>query len=271
MGYVFDFHDAAAYDKWFNRDTNRRTLDLECRLMVDMLKPAPGETILDIGCGTGKSLLPFVEMGLDTTGVDASPYMLDIAAENLRHRAAFHRGHAEDLPFEDNSFNHACIFTTLEFVDRPQKAVEEACRVAKDRLFIGFLNRYAITGIQRRVKGVFAETIYNKARFFSIWEIKKLVQSSIGNVPVSWRTACRIPGYPNRLANKLETSKLIQRSPFGAFAGVVVTLMPRFRTIPMTLKYRAKKAPGTMTGFAGNIRFEDPDPYHGSVSLRKAG
>ncbi|MBW2220124.1 MAG: methyltransferase domain-containing protein [Deltaproteobacteria bacterium] len=271
MGYVFDFHDATTYDKCLKKDQNRHTLDLECKLMVDMLKPLPGETILDIGCGTGESLLPFVRMGLNITGLDASPYMLDIALEKIQNRAAFHRGYAEDLPFDDNSFNHACMFTTLEFVDQPQKAIEEACRVAKDRLFIGFLNSFAIKGIQRRIKGIFSDTIYNKARFFSIWKIRQLVRSVVGDVPLSWRTVCCIPGNPNRLAGKLETSELIQRFPFGAFAGVLVTLVPRYRTIPMTLKYRTKKSPGAMTGFAGNVRFEDSDQQHGSLSIRKTG
>jgi len=271
MGYVFDFHDATAYDKWLKKDHHRHSLELERRLMVDMLKPLPGETLLDIGCGTGESLLPFMGMGLEVTGLDASPYMIDIAVKKTENRAVFHRGYAEDLPFEDNSFNHACIFTTLEFVDHPQKAIEEACRVAKDRLFVGFLNRFAIKCIQRRVKGIFSDTIYNKAHFFSIWKIKQLIRSAVGDVPLSWRTVCCIPGHPNRLAGKIEQSELIKRSPFGAFAGVVVTLMPRYRTTPMTLKYKTKKTPGTMTGLAGNVRCEDPDHYSGSLTLRKTG
>ena len=271
MGYVFDFHDAIAYDKWLKKDHNRHSLELEHRLMVDMLKPLPGETLLDIGCGTGESLLPFMDMGFDITGLDASPYMIDIAAKKTKNRAAFHRGYAEDLPFDDNSFNHAFLFTTLEFVDSPQKAIEEACRVAKDRLFIGFLNRFAIKGIQRRVKGIFSDTIYNKAHFFSIWKIKQLVRSAVGDVPLRWRTVCCIPGNPSRLAGKLERSELVKRSPFGAFAGVVVTLMPRYRTTPLTLKYRTKKTSGAMTGLAGNVRFEDPEHYSGSLTLRKTG
>jgi ubiquinone/menaquinone biosynthesis C-methylase UbiE len=42
------------------------------------------------------------------------------------------------LPFDDNSFNHACLFTSLEFVDDPKKALAEAFRVAKDGCLSGF-------------------------------------------------------------------------------------------------------------------------------------
>ena len=41
---------------------------------------------------------------------------------------------------------------TLEFVEDPKKAIEEVSRVTKDRIFIGVLNRYAIKGIQIRIK-----------------------------------------------------------------------------------------------------------------------
>ena len=60
MGYVFDFNDAKAYDQWFNNPHSRFAADLESRLIVDMLSPMRGEALLDIGCGTGASLLPFI-------------------------------------------------------------------------------------------------------------------------------------------------------------------------------------------------------------------
>lgn len=253
MGYIFNFQDAKAYEKWFNAKQNAFTSSLEIQLMFDMLRPLNTDTVLDIGCGTGASLLPILEAGLDATGLDPSPYMLDIAYSNVKDKADLYRGIAEDLPFEDNSFNHAILFTTLEFVDDPGKAIQEACRVAKDRIFIGVLNRYAIKGIERRLKGIFSETIYNKARFFSIWELKQYIRDILGDVPLSWRTVGQFPTPSAKFTNKLEKSKLIQRFPFGTFVGVVITLVPRFRTRPMTLKYRAKAKGQPITGYAGTM------------------
>ena len=80
--YVFNFNDAIAYERWFNNKCNKTAADLEIRLMLNMLKPVRGETLLDIGCGTGKSLLPFFEKGLQVTGLDPSPYMIDLAKKN---------------------------------------------------------------------------------------------------------------------------------------------------------------------------------------------
>lgn len=244
MGYVFDFHDARAYERWFEDPRNRFEAEMECRLMLSMLKPARGESVLDIGCGTGNSLTALVQSGLSVTGIDPSPYMLDIAHKQLGSRAELYRGQAEDLPFGDNSFNHACFMTTLEFVQDPALAIEEACRVSKDRVFIGVLNRYAIKGIQRRLAGMFARTLFNQARFFGIWELKRMARAAAGPVPLAWRTVNQFPAACSPLARNIEQSRIVQRCPFGAFVGMVVTLVPQFRTRPLAIRYHTNQATG---------------------------
>lgn len=248
MGHVFDFKDAIAYEQWLKKPETKVALELETRLMQTLLQPMRGESVLDIGCGTGAGLQAFLEMELLATGLDPSTYMLDIASRNVGNRADLYRGFAEDLPFDDNSFNYACLFTTLEFVDNPQKALEEACRVAKDRIFIGVLNRYAIKAIQRRVKGMFSASIYNHAQFFSVWGLKQRIRKIVGHTPISWRTVCQLTSQSGKIAASLEQSKIIQRCPFGAFAGMVVILVPRFRTRPLTMRYRAGDSSGAISG-----------------------
>jgi ubiquinone/menaquinone biosynthesis C-methylase UbiE len=248
MGHVFDFKDAIAYEQWLKKPETKVALELETRLMQTLLQSMRGESVLDIGCGTGACLRAFLEMELLVTGLDPSTYMLDIASRNVGNRADLYRGFAEDLPFDDNSFNYACLFTALEFVDNPQKALEEACRVAKDRIFIGVLNRYAIKGIQRRVKGMFTASIYNHAQFFSVWELKQRIRKIVGHTPISWRTVCQLTSQSGKIATSLEQSKIIQRCPFGAFVGMVVTLVPKFRTRPLTMRYQAGDSSGATSG-----------------------
>jgi len=248
MGHVFNFNEAVAYDQWLRRPQTQAAFELEIQLMRDLLQPMRGETILDVGCGTGACLKAYLEMGLRVTGLDPSTYMLDIALDKIGNRASLYRGYAEDLPFDDNSFSYASLFTSLEFVADPKKSLEEAFRVAKDRVFIGVLNRYAIKGIQRRVKGIFTPTIFNHAQFFSVWELKQMIRSLIGNTPISWRTVCQLPPHSGKFVNHLEQNKIVQRCPFGAFAGIVVTLVPRFRTRPLTIRYQAKNPGGIVTG-----------------------
>ena len=248
MGYVFDFNDAIYYEERLSDPRYRFAAELEKRLMLNALKPVHGESILDIGCGTGIGLQTFLDKGLQVTGLDPSPYVLDIASKNIGNRADLHRGFAEDLPFDDNSFNYASLITTLEFVEDPKKALEEACRVAKDKIFLGVLNRYAIKGVHRRIKGVFTRTIYNHACFFSIWELKEIIRSLLGDVPISWRTICQLSASPGRITSKIEKFSLIQKCPFGAFIGMSITLVPRFRTRPLTVPYKTKHTTGAVPG-----------------------
>jgi SAM-dependent methyltransferase len=248
MGYVFNFKDALAYEQWYSNSRNRLAADLESELMLNMLKPIRGATVLDIGCGIGAALAVFLEKGLQVTGVDPSPYMLDIALKNVGSRVDLHRCFAEDLPFDDNAFNYVCLITTLEFVADPRKALEEACRVAKDKIFIGVLNRYAIKGIQRRVEGIFTKSIYNRAHFFGIWELKKIIRTVLGDVPVAWRTVCIVPGLSGKIAHRIPRFNLVQKCPFGAFAGILIVPVPRFRTRPLTITYPAQRSTGPVTG-----------------------
>jgi len=248
MGTVFDFKDAQAYGRWLDDPRNAAAIEIESRLMVEMLDPLSTDSALSIGCCAGTRLAPLVEKGVNLTAIDPSPYMLDLVSGYYANRIELYRGRFEDLPFEDNSFNHACLVLSLEFVDQPQKVIEEACRVAKDRLFIGFLNRYAIKGLQRRVSGMFRETLFKRAAFFSVWELKRTVQAVAGDVPIAWRTVDQFPNTGGFLKNKIEQSRMIQRFPFGAFAGMLVTLVPQFRTRPLALRYYPKGTTETVPG-----------------------
>ncbi len=236
MGYVFNYQDAIAYHRFLQSKRNKTALALEHRLMMNMVKPQRGKRLLDIGCGTGASLMPFLDKGMLLTGLDPSVHMLDIARRQMGHRVDLHSGYAEDLPFDDNAFHYAVLCLTLEFTNDPEKALAEACRVAKDRVFVGIMNKYAITSLCRWIEGAFRKTVYRHARFFSIHEIKTLFYSLLGEVPVSWRTVCQFPGMPeNDFFCRIENSRITQRSPFGAFAGVMALPVPRFRTSPLTL------------------------------------
>ncbi|MEJ5360302.1 MAG: class I SAM-dependent methyltransferase [Desulfobacterales bacterium] len=248
MGYVFDFQDAVAFEGWMRKPENDAVFRAEMRLLCHLLRPRAGETILDIGCGTGMCLEAFVAMGLRATGIEPSEPMLEFARRRVGRRAELHRGVAEELPFEDNAFHHACLFTTLEFVDDPRRALAEACRVAKDRVFIGVLNRYAIKGLERRIRGLFAPSIYNHARFFSLWQVKTMLRELVGPVPITWRSVCQLPIPAGRFAPRFE-NPLLARCPFGAFVGVVAVLMPRVRTRPLALRCpQGAQTPGAVPG-----------------------
>ena len=238
MGYIFDFKDAIEYDAWLFSPKNRSIATLEQKLMMDMVRPAHGRRLLDIGCGTGERMGPFIEKGLDVTGIDPSPYMIDLGKEKLKHKMAFYRGFGESLPFEDNAFHYVTIITSLEFADNPQKVIQEAARVAKNKIFIGIYNPYTVNCMKLRVKGLLSDTIYTRAVFYSIWQIRHMVKNILGDVPVSYKTTCRMYETFGVYLDYIKITGVLQKLPFGAFAGILVTPVPRFITTPLLLKYK---------------------------------
>ncbi|SMC84516.1 Methyltransferase domain-containing protein [Desulfocicer vacuolatum DSM 3385] len=250
MGYIFDFNDTNAYKAWCNKAGQIHDFKLQTALMMKMLSPLPDRSVLDIGCGDGRCFAPLGDHGLQVTGVDPSPYMLDLAMDQVKGRVELHRGFAEDLPFEDNTFNYSILMNSLEFMDRPAKAIEEACRVTRDKIFIGVFNRYAPLNILRRAKGLFCNHTLSHARFFGIWELKKIIHAIMGPVPVSWNTTLLFPFSRSRPVAYLEKCAVIQKSPWGTIVGMTIIPIPRFRTRPLSLRIHSRRTCGPVTGFA---------------------
>jgi S-adenosylmethionine-diacylgycerolhomoserine-N-methlytransferase len=67
--------------------------------LIGWLAPAPGERILDVGCGTGWSLPRLAAQGAAVTGVEASPAMLRVARRRLRRRGLLDRVDLDPRPY----------------------------------------------------------------------------------------------------------------------------------------------------------------------------
>jgi len=92
-----------------------------------------GSVILDIGCGTGNALAILVEKKPALlAGLDISEGLLNVARRKMAGQPADLRlGDAEDLPWENNTFDVALMTATLHHFRNPEKAVREAWRVLK--------------------------------------------------------------------------------------------------------------------------------------------
>ena len=242
MGLIFDENSAAFYETW-RRSSQSRAIERSMeQLIISLIDPEPGERVLDIGCGTGNHLLMFNKLGLNVSGVDASPHMMQEARSRLGHRSTIKEGMAEDLPFDDNEFDLAVLVNTLEFLDKPLLALREAGRVASRKVFIGVLNSLSWNGILKRIQGYFGDPLFGQTTFYNLWQIKSLLQLAYGNVPISWQCIKIVPSFIEETTPLGKDFLGRKHSPFGFFLGLAATMVYRVKTNNLPLKAKLKTA-----------------------------
>jgi SAM-dependent methyltransferase len=124
------------YDEYL--DTEWRQFTADPRRAEALLACTRGrrvERVLDVGCGAGQELLPFVREGARGVGIDldpgAAPHGRRLYARHRPDgRVAFLTGAAERLPFADDSFDVAICRVALPYTDNA-RALAEMGRVLR--------------------------------------------------------------------------------------------------------------------------------------------
>jgi ubiquinone/menaquinone biosynthesis C-methylase UbiE len=207
----------AAYDAWYDTLRGRWIGDQEFVLLARLLNARPGDTLLDVGCGTGYFSRRFVrESGLKVTGVDIDPDVIAFAKEQATD-IEFALGNAQSLPYTDASFDHVVAVTSLCFVDGEARAVREMARIARQRVALGLLNRHSLLYFS---KGRGQAGSYSGAHWHSSAEARALLERA-GCVDVSLGSAVFLPdgGAMARTVERLLPSRI----PVGSFLAVAAT------------------------------------------------
>lgn len=76
-----DFFDLQA--PTYDQNAFTKNSAVEVQFILDQVPLAAGARVLDMGCGTGRHLLPFMEKGLEAVGIDFSPEMIRMATEKV--------------------------------------------------------------------------------------------------------------------------------------------------------------------------------------------
>ncbi len=102
-----------------------------------------GKDVLEIGCGTGLVMQLLKEKSANIKGVDLSSEMIK---KVLEKGLSVQKADAEELPFENNSFDIAYSFKVLSHVPNITKALQEASRVVKNNghVIVEFYNPFSI-------------------------------------------------------------------------------------------------------------------------------
>ena len=103
------------------------------RRLIRMAQPNSPEKALDVCCGTGDITLAIAKRGVETTGVDFSPGMLEQARQRntASAQATFIEADALQLPFEDAHFDLVTIAYGLRNLEDFEAGLDELARVLK--------------------------------------------------------------------------------------------------------------------------------------------
>lgn len=120
----YDAGAAAFVRRWFHF-----RLEDSVRRFVAHLRP--GARILDVGCGVGRDVGHFQELGFDATGIDLSSGMLTEARRRVN--APFVQADMRRLPFADGSFDALWVCASLLHLPKAEApAVLQECRRVLD-------------------------------------------------------------------------------------------------------------------------------------------
>jgi ubiquinone/menaquinone biosynthesis C-methylase UbiE len=116
---------ADAYDSGFGNITAKTA-----QYLLDEVQLRSGQKLLDLACGPGYIAAAALQFGAEVTGVDFSLHMIALAAKKYS-RAILRVGDAQNLEFEDNTFDAITCNFGIMHLPEPQKCFSESLRVLK--------------------------------------------------------------------------------------------------------------------------------------------
>lgn len=121
----------ASYDQLYDGFLKEHSTELEAEFMLNLIKPEPGQRLLDVSSGKGDLVAMACKKGLKAVGIELSSKALELAKKQYPD-CEYIQADAENLPFEDNAFDYVMNLGSLEHYLNPEKGCKEMVRVLKD-------------------------------------------------------------------------------------------------------------------------------------------
>jgi demethylmenaquinone methyltransferase/2-methoxy-6-polyprenyl-1,4-benzoquinol methylase len=158
------------------------------RKFIKSLNFSDGDKVLDVATGTGDVAFAIRrKYNTDIIGLDLSVNMLEIAKKKLKKFKIddidFIEGDAENLPFDDNTFDKIVISYGLRNLGDCQKGIEEFHRVLKPGGKLGILEFFQpqSTIIAKIFKFYFNKILPRVASLFSNSKAYRYLPESVEN------------------------------------------------------------------------------------------
>jgi SAM-dependent methyltransferase len=196
---------------------------LAWNLLVKLLKPEAGKSVLDVGCGTGIQLALMEKRGMEAFGLDISMKMLR-AASARTDSSLLVVGDAHALPFKDDSFDCVSMVSTLEFVGDQKVALLEAARVSRSKVYLGLLGSSSLVGFTRKLDRLFGRGKRQDVIYHNVDSITKLIRETLPGAAIIWNSALFLPSRLPRILKEFEGSLSFRGRRGGGLIGVLIKL-----------------------------------------------
>ena len=143
---------ADAYARRFAGAVGTWFLDVQTRITLDLLRPFPAASVLDVGGGHGQLAAPVAAAGHAVTVLGSAPACAHrVQALVEQERAAFASGDLMKAPFPDRSFDVVLAFRMLAHVRDWPGFVAELCRLARHAVIVDYPARRSANAVAERL------------------------------------------------------------------------------------------------------------------------
>jgi 2-polyprenyl-3-methyl-5-hydroxy-6-metoxy-1,4-benzoquinol methylase len=207
--------------------------EAQARVLLEFAGTLPGQSVADIGAGTGRGALLLAGLGAKVTGMDASSEMLRVGVARARSEGLdvqFVRGDAHALPYPDRAFETVVCLRVLMHTPGWRRCLAELCRIARGRVIVDYpalvsvaalqsLGRRALhaVGLRTEAYRVFADRAI--ARLLADAGFRVVSRHRQFAVPIAVHKALGSRGFTER------TERLLDRLRVTALVGSPVTLL----------------------------------------------
>lgn len=153
-------------------------------IIIEEIQKSEDGKILDVGCGNGNLFMLLPDEKYELFGIDFSENMILEAKHNCKTKASFSVADAENLPFEDNTFDIVVCNASFHHYIHPNTVLMEMQRVLKNggKLLIG--DPYVPSLVRPFVNVLTKFSDKGDYHFYGLNEMKKLFEKN-GFISVS--------------------------------------------------------------------------------------
>jgi SAM-dependent methyltransferase len=160
--------------------------------LVDACEIGPGMRVLDVAAGTGNASIPAAQRGAQVTASDLTPELFEAGRKRAKAEGVeleWVEADAEQLPFDDESFDVVMSSIGAMFAPHHQDVADELVRVCRPGGTIGMLNwtPEGMIGALFRTMGPFAPPPPPGAQPPPLWGSEDHLQGLFGD-RVEFRT-----------------------------------------------------------------------------------